>query len=336
MVHAEIGMKAMNLRNLRTFVAIADAGGIARAGAHLNLSQPAASRQILALEASLGLKLFDRVGRRFRLTSEGEYLLTRSRRLLVDADSLAVEAEALKKGQTGLLRVGATPQMIECTLAPFLADYRLRHPGVEVHFVEEGGLRVADRLERGHVHLAVVPPDERFQQRPLFLLYVLAVLSEDHRLSRHRTLDIAELADEPLLLLNPSFGTRGLFDAACSIARIRPRVLLESGAPHTLLALGRTGYGIAVIPSSLLIPDGVHAMPMVQGGVAIGSWPAISWDPARFLAPFGKQFVEELVAYCRRAHRSRGFRLQAPPLPKALARQLEIGSPVRRGPGLAG
>jgi DNA-binding transcriptional LysR family regulator len=239
---------------------------------------------------------------------------------LVDADSLTVEAEALKKGQTGLLRVGATPQTIECTLAPFLADYRLRHPGVEVHFVEEGGLRVADRLERGDVHLAVVPPDERFQQQPLFPLYALAVLSEDHRLSRHRTLDIAKLADEPVLLLNRSFGTRRLFDAACSIARVRPHVLLESAAPHTLLALGLAGYGIAVVPSSLFIPHGVHAIPLVQRGVAIGSWPAISWDPMRFLAPYAKQFVEELVAHCRRAYRSQRFPLKPPPLPKGVVK----------------
>ena len=98
----------MNLRHLRTFVSIADAGGIARAGSRLNLSQPAASRQILALEADLGVRLFDRIGRRFRLTSEGEDLLRQSRRLLLDADSLGARARALKGGHTGILRVGAT------------------------------------------------------------------------------------------------------------------------------------------------------------------------------------------------------------------------------------
>ena len=92
-------------------------------------------------------------------------------------------------------------------------------------------MRVADRLERGDVHLAVALPDERSQQRALFPLYVLAVLRDNHRLSRHRTIDIAELAEQPVLLLNRSFGTRGWFDAACSGARIRPRVLLESAAP---------------------------------------------------------------------------------------------------------
>ena len=107
----------MNLRHLRTFVSIADAGGIARAGSRLNLSQPAASRQILALEADLGVRLFDRIGRRFRLTSEGEDLLRQSRRLLMDADSLGARARALKGGHTGILRVGATPMVVAASSA---------------------------------------------------------------------------------------------------------------------------------------------------------------------------------------------------------------------------
>ena len=72
----------MNLRFLRTFVAIADNGGVARAAARLNLTQSAASRQIQALEEELGLRLFARIGRGTRLTPEGEDLLERSRRVL--------------------------------------------------------------------------------------------------------------------------------------------------------------------------------------------------------------------------------------------------------------
>src|SRR5918996_4933792 len=115
----------MNLRQLQAFVSIADAGGIARAGTRLNVSQPAASRQILALEAELGVRLFDRIGRRLRLTSEGEDLLRQSRRLLLEADLLNERARALKGGETGILRVGATPMVIETTLSAFLAQHRL-------------------------------------------------------------------------------------------------------------------------------------------------------------------------------------------------------------------
>jgi DNA-binding transcriptional LysR family regulator len=118
----------MNLRRLRTFVAIADNGGFARAAARLNVTQSAASRQILALETELEVRLFDRIGRRVHLTLEGEDLLVRSRRLLSDAASLSERARALKGGQTGTLRVGATPHVIETLLSEFLIQYRRRYP----------------------------------------------------------------------------------------------------------------------------------------------------------------------------------------------------------------
>src|SRR6266566_4910552 len=136
----------MNLRHLRTFVAVADAGGVRRAAIRVSLSQPATSRQLHALEAELGVPLFDRIGRRLQLTSEGEDLLQRSRRLLSDAEAIGDRARALTSGQTGVLRVGATPQLIESMMVGFLAYYRPRHPGVDVHFIEDGAVRLAARL----------------------------------------------------------------------------------------------------------------------------------------------------------------------------------------------
>ena len=111
----------MNLRFLRTFVAIADNAGFARAAARLNLTQSAASRQIHALEDELGLRLFARIGRSARLTAEGEDLLVRSRRLLSDAEALGARASALKVGEVGVLRVGGTPQAIENSACGILA-----------------------------------------------------------------------------------------------------------------------------------------------------------------------------------------------------------------------
>src|SRR5205814_7741162 len=89
----------MDLRQLRTFVVVAEAGGFASALEHLRLSQPAASRQIQALEAELGIPLFDRVGRGVKLTSEGEDLLRRGRRLLQVSESFGERARALRTGK---------------------------------------------------------------------------------------------------------------------------------------------------------------------------------------------------------------------------------------------
>lgn len=308
----------MNLRHLRAFAAIAAAGGFARAADRLHLSQPALSRQVHALEAELGVPLFDRTGRRVQLTSEGEDLLRHSQRLLADADSLGERARSLKAGDTGILRVGATPQVIENLLAEFVTRYRRHHPGVEVHLVEDGGVRLRGRLDRGDVHLAMTfAVGTPFQDRQLYPMHLLAALPRTHRLGRRAVLEIAELADEPVLLLRREFGSREWFDVACRIADIQPSVHMESAAPHTLVALAATDYGIAILPSNAKVPRGiVRAVPLVHRGASIGRWAHIVWDPHRFLAPYAEQFIDEIVIFCRSNYPGRDIVRRAPPLPR--------------------
>ena len=308
----------MNFRHLRTFVAIVDAGGLRRAAGRLNLSQPAVSRQIHALEAEIGVLLFDRIGRRVRLTSEGEDLLGRSRRLLAEVGSFSERASALKKGDTGILRVAATPMVIEHTLSGFLGAYRRRHPGIEVQLVEEGGIAMPRRLDRGDVHFALMAlDDDRFRFRLLYPVHGLAMVPEKHRLARRRTIEVGKLADEPLLLLRGEFASRDWFETACRIAHIRPRVLLESGAPHTSIALAGAGYGIAVVPSTVVIPrDHVRGIALVQRAAALGRWLRIAWEPERHLTVYAERFVEDLLTYCQRTYPGRELIRRAPALPR--------------------
>jgi LysR family transcriptional regulator, cyn operon transcriptional activator len=308
----------MKLIQLRTFVMIADNGGFARAAARLHLTQSAASRQISALESELNVLLFDRVGRRIRLTSEGEDLLQRSRRLLADADLIGERARSLKGGQVGTLRVSATSQVIENLLAPFLSQYLQRHPGVEVRLSESGGAGQHRQLERGEVQLAIMAAGgERMQSRLLYPIHVMAVFPAAHRFARRTTLNIAELADEPLLLLNGDFGSRSWFDAACDVAGIRAPVLLESGAPQTLMALAAIGYGIAILPSNVQrLQSAVRAVPLVYRGASVGRWSVVAWNANRFLAPYAEQFIKELVASVRRGYPGRDLTRGAPALPR--------------------
>ena len=308
----------MNLRFLRTFVAIADSGGFARAATRLNLTQSAASRQINALESELGVRLFDRIGRSIKLTSEGEDLLARSRHLLSEAESLGERARALKSGQAGVLRVGAAPQIMENLLADFLQRYRKRHPGIEIHLVEDQGGRLPARLEAGDMHVAILPDsDDRFFRRLLYPMFMIAVMPKDHRLSRRVTLDVLDLADEPLLRLGPGFASHAWFDAACRIERIRPRVLLESITPHSLIALAKTGFGIALVNSVVRIPrERLRAAVVAHHGVPIGRWTVVAWNRQRFLPPYAKEFVEELILRCRRDYPGRELVRRAPPLPR--------------------
>lgn len=320
-----IQLSIMDLRNLRTFVAIADAGGVHRAAARLHLTQPAISRRIHALEDELGVPLFDRIGRRVQLTSAGADLLLRSRALLGEADSLAERAAALRKGESGVLRVGGTPMTIENTLAPFISGYRRRHPGIEVQLVEDGGVRLRTRLASGDVQVALtVVLGERFRHRALYPAYGVAVMSRRHSLARRRTVEVAELAAEPLLLLHRAFASRDWIDRACDAAHIRPHILLESAAPHTIIALARAEHGIAIVPSTVAIAgNGVHAAPLTHHGKSIGQWLMAGWDAHRFLAPFAEVFIDELATYCARSHPGKEFTRRAPLLPRPEQAALE-------------
>ena len=172
--------------------------------------------------------------------------------------------------------MGATPQVIENLLANFLTRYRRRHPDVEVHLIEDGGVRLNSRLERGDVHLVLTAANGRIDNRLLYPMHALAALSPTHPRARQAVLEVADLADEPLLLLRRDFGSREWFDAACSVAHIRHRVLLESAARHTLIALAATGDGIAIIPSNAQEPRGaVRAMPLIYRGASVGRWAMI-------------------------------------------------------------
>ena len=322
----------MNLRQLWTFVAVADAGSFARALSRLHLSQPAASRQIDALESELGVVLFERKGRGIRLTSGGEDLLRQSRLVLAEADSLRQRAQALKKGHTGMLRLGATPQVIENLLAAFLQYYRRSHPGIEVRLVEDGGARLPARLNHGDVDLAIMPHgDERFHGRLLYPMHVFAVLPKTHPLSHRAALDVTDLADNRMMV-GSGFASREWFEAACQVAHVKPHIVLESAAPHTLIALAKAGYGIAVLPSPASISrEAVRAVPLVHRGISIGRWAIVAWDAQRFLAPYAERFVQEIAAYCRKTFPGRDLIRRAPPLPRPKdepARRI-VGNPKR-------
>src|SRR5262249_59909267 len=82
------------------------------------------------------------------------------------------------------------------------------------------------------------------------------------------------------------------FETACRVARIQPRLLLESGSPHAAIALAASGYGVAVVPSTALIPrERVRGIPLTQRGAGIGRWLRLVWESERFLSAYAGTFI---------------------------------------------
>ena len=170
----------MDLRQIRTFVTVADLGTVSKAAERLHTAQPALSRQIAQLEDLLGVRLFDRVGRRLALTNPGEELLAQCRGLLTHASAVREHADHLRRGDAGVLRVLTSPHLIEGVFPVFLHRYAERFPKVQVRLADAAaGLDVFAALERGEAHLVqtlartVDGQQTRFTVRPLAPMQML-------------------------------------------------------------------------------------------------------------------------------------------------------------------
>jgi len=300
----------MDLRQMRYFTAVAEDLSFSRASERLNISQSAISRQILLLEQDLGVQLFDRIGRSIALTPAGAEVLQRCQTVLSDVDSISRRAGELAGGTAGRLRVGATPQTLESVIARFLPGFLRSYPDVEITLVEDGSARLSDQLERGRLDLAIAGRSQGsiLAGRELFPLVTLAVVPANSPLKTKPRLDITELSGENLLLLRQQFMTRGLFDSACEAADIQPRVMIESGSPHCLLAFVASALGTAIIPSTVLI-DTLHpnAIPLYRGDAQLGCAMCVVWDPRRYLSPVAGAFVNALQAATRECYPGREF-----------------------------
>jgi DNA-binding transcriptional LysR family regulator len=295
--------KPMDMKRLRTFVAVADLGTVSKAALRLRVSQSALSRQISDLEYECGFKLFDRIGRRLFLTTRGEQVLGECRGILGHMASLGERIELLKRGDSGVLKLAAPPHTIESVLSGFLPRYAERFPDVRVKLTEALGLEMVPLLERGEVHVGIrhdqginpqfesfaLPPDD-----------VLAAGLPSLQLGRDGMIDIVSLASYPLLLLDSGYSVRRLFNAACRLANVVPNILLESRAPHTLLALAEAGQGVAIIPSVLRTDRyRLKIARITHRRKPLRDRYVIQWDKRRPMPSYAQNFCAALAEYMR-------------------------------------
>jgi DNA-binding transcriptional LysR family regulator len=311
----------MHLRQALTFLTVAELGTVSKAAVRLRVAQPALSRQIMELEHELGLRLFDRIGRRLLLTGEGEQLIAGCRVLLNCASAVKEQAQLLRHGETGVLKVAGSPQHIESVLSAFLPRYAQRYPNVQVKISEGTGSEIQALLDRGEIHLgqnllhAVKLDGRHFGSLPLGSVELLAVCHPSTPLGARRTIEVVRLAGFPLLLMDSGFGFRRAFDAASRLAGLKPDIRFESRNPHTLLALAEAGHGVAIVPSQLQCDRyRLRIVGLTYRGRALREPLTISWDKRRPLPRFATDYCAMLAAYMREI-----FPISRPTEPKSVA-----------------
>lgn len=247
----------MELRQLRYFIAVAEAGSFSRAAEMLHVSQPPLSVQIKALEDELAVRLFDRTTRGVSLTAAGTAFFDEVRVALARLEHAKSEALRADRGDIGMLSIGFVSIADYGILPPALKSFRSSHPLVEVQLHElttDAQIRElrASRLDLGIALGPVMEPDMQFE-RLLHEELVLAAPS-GHPLTRGEgTIDLRTLSKESFIV-PPRDIAPGLYDlihAHCRSFGFAPKITQHARQMQTVISLVSSGMGFALVPSSV-------------------------------------------------------------------------------------
>src|SRR5256885_1143345 len=241
----------MELHQLRYFCAVAESGSFSRAAEHSHVSQPSLSQQILKLEAELGARLFDRLGRSVRLTEVGKTFLPRARADLRELEAARGDVVESKDSISGQVAVGVIPTVAPYFLPQVLASFSRQFSESTVTVIEEITPILLERLRAGTIDIAVLALPVRgteFDALPLLTEPLFAALPKKHLLARRSTVALRDLRKEPFLLLRDGHCFRENAVAACDRARVSPQVIFESGQFSSLLGMVGAGMGVSLIP----------------------------------------------------------------------------------------
>jgi DNA-binding transcriptional LysR family regulator len=243
----------LDLRQYRSFVAVAEELHFGRAAARLHLAQPALTRQVQAMEAHLGIRLLQRTQRRVALTPAGSLLLDRARSILRAAAEAERDARRAAEGELGQLTIGFVHSATYGLLPDLLQRFRLACPGVELQLREMRTPEQIGAIAREAIDIGLIRPfnlPKEVEAAPIFEESFIVALPATHPLAGRGALTLLELAEQPFVMFSehesPMFHSATV--AMCERSGFRPRTAQEATHVHTVLGLVASGFGIAIVP----------------------------------------------------------------------------------------
>jgi LysR family transcriptional regulator, nitrogen assimilation regulatory protein len=285
---------AMNSRQLRFFLQVAELGSVTRAASALYIAQPALSRQIQQLEDELGVTLFHRSDKGVTLTDAGRLLRERAIPLVRHLERVHQEVRDEYNEPSGELTLAIPPSMADLLILPAITQFRLLHPNVTLRVVEyiSGVINAWAMVQQGNVDLGVVTDYEPWAGlvRIPFIQEPLCVIGpRDAGLDFAKPLDLKEVADLTLILPSRPNTFRLIIETALSEQRLPLKIAAEINTPKLIVAAVEAGLGFAVTAYCAS-----HAR-LVQKEVSV--------------APIRDQMVSWSIIHSRESHLSRAGKL---------------------------
>jgi DNA-binding transcriptional LysR family regulator len=258
----------LSARQLEAVLALAQYGSFVAAAAHLRISQPALTRAVKRLEASLGVRLFERTTRRVQITAAGREFAAVAERMLNDLGITVQSVREVAEERRGLVVISSVMSVAGGVLPAIVAAYRADRPGVEIHIREGVHATVLEDVRSGVADFGIGYVDDL----PEFVVGTAlsretfcVVMPARHRLAQRHGLSLGDLRDEAVIGLPTESRTRRTLDAAAASAGITLRQTVIVGQFATLMGLVAAGVGVGIVPKGAtqsLLARGLRSVPL--------------------------------------------------------------------------
>ena len=248
-----------NLRQLESFVRVAELGSFSKAALVLGLAQPALSRQVRALETELRETLLVRTGRGVRLTPAGQRLFEHANALLQLAQRTRDELAALRDEPAGRVVVGLPPSMGRMLTVPLVQAFGQRWPKAQLAIVEGLSAHITEWIATGRIDLGLVhnpEPHAAIESVPLVEEDLCLVSPRPPRRTADAPVALQQLAALPLVLPERAHAYRKLLDTQAARAGLKLQVAWEVSSVQSIIDLVCAGHGHAVLTRSAAAASG--------------------------------------------------------------------------------
>ena len=287
----------MDTQALTAFLAVAESGSFSTAAERLFLTQPAVSKRIAQLEQQLGTRLFDRVGRRIRLTEAGEALLPRARQVLLDLEDMGRAISNLTGTVSGTLRIGTSHHIGLHRLPPVLRRFSREYPDVklDIHFIDSE--EAWEAVLHGDLEMGVVTlppqPDPRLHSQAVWQDPLVFMAAPEHPLARLDRVTLETLTGYSAILPSPVTFTRGIVERLFDEHNLKLNIAMSTNYLETIHMMVSIGLGWSVLPATMVDGSVVELavdvpLPERELGVVI--------HPARTRSNAAKAFLQALEA----------------------------------------
>ena len=244
----------MELRLLRTFKAVAEAGSFTHAASRVHLTQSAVSVHIRQLEEELGSPLFLRVNKKLYLTEVGRALLLHAETILRAHDEAKAELTSIGEPSHGRLHIGVASTAVTVHPLPeILSEIKRKYSMLDFLVIGETSERIIEQILTGSLDAGLVslPVEESdVLTETLRSDKLVAVMSPQHKLARSRTVTTEELSAEPLILGEHGGNTRRLIDLFFEKSGLEPKIIMELQRTEAIIKMVELGFGVTILPQA--------------------------------------------------------------------------------------